>query len=199
MCQLLSVSVLALQSAAVIDLQFSINQLYIWLSDSSCFCRSVSLWIHANCVSFSLFVCFSVCLSVTVCQSACPPNCVSVLSASVLVTQSAVIDLQFYVNQFFCHQGKVSLYNCCLSDCSLFCRSVSPSICAKWMPVYSLYNYGSCLPLSFYQSVPTARVGLLFGCDSFTSWCLHFCVWSEMFWLSHTHGHCSNLQSFPFC
>ncbi|CAH3130365.1 unnamed protein product, partial [Porites lobata] len=49
------------------------------------------------------------CLSVTVCQSACPPNCVSVLSASVIVTQSAVIDLQFYVNQFFCHQGKVSL------------------------------------------------------------------------------------------
>ncbi|CAH3030369.1 unnamed protein product [Porites evermanni] len=41
------------------------------------------------------------CLSVTVCQSACPPNCVSVLSASVIVTQSAVIDLQFYVNQFF--------------------------------------------------------------------------------------------------
>lgn len=101
MCQLMSVSVLALQSAAVVDLQLSINQLYFWLSDFSCFCRSVSLWIHANCMSVSLFVCFSVCLSVTVCQSACPPNCVSVLSASVLVTQSAVIDLQFYVNQFF--------------------------------------------------------------------------------------------------
>ena len=101
MCQLLSVSVLALQSAAVIDLQLSINQLYVWLSDSSCFCRSVFLWIHANCMSVSLFVCFSVYLSVKVCQSACPPNCVSVLSATVLVTQSAVIDLQFYVNQFF--------------------------------------------------------------------------------------------------
>lgn len=101
MCQLLSVSVLALQSAAVIDLQFSINQLYIWLSDSPCFCRSVSLWIHANCVSFSLFVCFSVCLSVTVCQSACPPNCVSVLSASVLVTQSAVIDFTILCQSVF--------------------------------------------------------------------------------------------------
>ena len=117
-------------------------------------------------MSVSLFFCFSVCLSVTVCQSACPPNCVSVLSASVLVTQSAVIDLQFYVNQFFCHQGKVSLYSCRLCDCSLFFRSVSPSIRAKCMPIYSLYNYGSCLLLSFYQSVPTARVGLLFDCDS---------------------------------
>ena len=128
-------------------------------------------------MSVSLFVCFSVYLSVKVCQSACPPNCVSVLSATVLVTQSAVIDLQFYVNQFFfCHQGKASLYSCGLPDCSLFCRSVSPSIRAKCMPVYSLYNYGSCLPLSFYQSVPTARVSLQFDCDSFTSWCLHFFV-----------------------
>ena len=78
------------------------------------------------------------------------------------------------ISFFFCHQGKVSLYSCRLSDCSLFCRSVYPSVRPKCMPVYSLYNYGSCLPLSFYQSVPTARVDLLFECNSFTSWCLHF-------------------------
>ena len=128
-------------------------------------------------MSVSLFVCLSVCLSVTVCQSAYPPNCVSVLSATVLVTQSAVIDLQFYVNQFF-FVIKVR-FRCTAVVCLIvfcFCRSVSPSIRAKCVPVYSLYNYGSCLLLSFYQSVPTVRVGLLLDCDSFTSWCLHFFV-----------------------